>query len=215
LKALIVHQIPTGAWRENCYVLKNLQNEALLVDPGGEFQQIVDVIEDSEAKLIAILGTHAHYDHMGEVSRLKDHFSVPFYLHSKDKKLLRRANLYCKMFEGNHPIPIPTVDVYFDELERVIFFGSFSIEVICTPGHTPGSVSFHIDGHLFVGDILFKNRIGRTDLPGGDPKALYKSLKQLNTFPHETNVWPGHGSVTTIGDVFTNNSELLKIINES
>jgi hydroxyacylglutathione hydrolase len=182
------------------------------VDPGGVFQQIVDFIENSESKLIAILGTHAHYDHIGEVSRLKEHFSVPYYLHSKDKKLLRRANLYCKMFEGDHPIPIPTVDGYFDELERVILYGSFSIEVRCTPGHTPGSVSFYIDGHLFVGDILFHNRIGRTDLPGGDPKALHKSLKQLSTLPHGTIVWPGHGSVTTIGDLFANNSDLLKKI---
>ena len=207
-------QIPTGPWRENCYVVTNLQNEVLIIDPGGEYQQIVNYIESRHLKLLAILGTHAHYDHIGEVSALKEYFSVPYYLHSKDKKLLRRANLYCKVFEGERPISIPTVDRYLDEMGNTLSLGSFSIDVLWTPGHTPGGVFFYCEDCLFVGDMLGHHKIGRSDLPGGDQKALHSSLKQLGNFPRETIIHPGHGSACSIRDELENNPTLFEIINE-
>ena len=101
-----IKQIPNGKWKENCYIVNNVKNDALIIDPGGDEKNIVNFIKDKNLNVSAILNTHAHYDHVGAIQKLKDEFSISLFLHSKDEKLLKTANLYAKLFDG-----IATVDV--------------------------------------------------------------------------------------------------------
>lgn len=206
--SLKIGQITTGSWQQHCYIIYNDTYEAIIIDPGSEGEQIVQWIKDKHLNVLAILNTHAHYDHIGAVKVLKDIFSVPFFLNSHDLKLLKRANLYSKVFEGDHIIPIPKVDYYLDHIALPILLGSFSIQPLWTPGHTAGSSCFYIDSNLFVGDTLFHNKIGRTDLPGGNKKSLYKSLNHLSHFPKNTKIYPGHGPFTTIAAELETNNDL-------
>src|SRR5690349_13683472 len=97
---LVIHHIPTGKWKENSYVISNSFGEALLIDPGGKAEALEEYLEEKKIKPLAILNTHAHYDHIGAVSELKARYAVPFYLHSKDVRLLKTANFTLKIFEG-------------------------------------------------------------------------------------------------------------------
>lgn len=183
----------TGKWKENCYLVSNSNKTTLIIDPGDDFNDIADLVESNELKPFAILNTHAHYDHIGAVDQLKKKYSIPFFLHSKDSRLLRAANFYLKLFEGNSKIPIPTVDHYFDEIDNSVLSEEFVIEIIFTPGHTEGGVCLLIENHLFSGDTLLKGGTGRIDLPGGDETALIESVNLLLDLPGNIIVYPGHG----------------------
>ena len=174
---LNIKTITNGKWKENCYVVSNVNNDALIIDPGGDEKSIINFIKDNNLNAIAIINTHAHYDHVGAISKLKDEFLIPLFLHSKDEKLLKAANLYANLFDEIGPIKIPKVDYYFDQIEIQDYVKGFSIKVFFTPGHTWGSVCLLIEDSLFTGDTLFNGKIGRIDLPGGDEQALNKSLK--------------------------------------
>jgi len=202
-----IKQIPTGKWKENCYIISNLIGDAIIVDPGDNKQKIVKYIDNNRLNISAILNTHAHYDHIGAVKYLKDKYHSPFFLHSADEKLLRTANLYVKLFDGSGLIKIPDVDYFYEQLNMHDVIENFNIVVIITPGHTQGSVCLLIEDCLFTGDTLLNGKIGRTDLPGGDKQALNKSLKIISKIPNQTNIYPGHGTSSTIGhELIYNNS---------
>lgn len=196
-KPLLIKRFVTGKWRENCYVLSDSKGDAVVVDPGGNAEAIIRYAAASKLRVRAIVNTHAHYDHVGAVAAIRHRFKTPFYLHTADKKLLRSANLYRKVFDGTAPIDIPEVDAALEKVKTLVC-GSLKFRVISTPGHTPGSVCLLAQGNLFTGDLLFKGKVGRTDLPGGDKKALKASLKRLSRLPPDTMVYPGHGGSTTL-----------------
>lgn len=209
---IFVQQIITGKWKENCYVIHKTNQDTLIIDPGSEAKCIIEYIEGKQLNIIAILNTHAHYDHIGAVKILKTKFSVPFYLHSKDFKLLKYANLYINLFDGDDHISTPNVDFYINQVKTPICLGDFSIQVLFTPGHTQGSVCFLIEDCLFAGDTFFKGKIGRVDLPGGDKEALCNSLKNLSMLPPKIKIYPGHGGTSTILEEMQKNLELLEAI---
>ena len=165
---LTVKCLPTGKWWENCYVVSDAKKIAIVIDPGEDAQTIIDYIKSEKLDVKAILNTHAHYDHVGAVSDIKSHFGVAFYLHKNDFKLLKQANFYRAIFEGQRVIQIPEVDVDLSEIQT-LKFGGIAVTVLETHGHTAGSVSFLIDKNLFVGDTIIARKVGRTDLPGSDP----------------------------------------------
>jgi|TARA_B100000315_G_scaffold155664_1_gene144241 glyoxylase-like metal-dependent hydrolase (beta-lactamase superfamily II) len=198
LKEINIKQIPNGKWKENCYIINNNRKDALLIDPGGDEISIIDFIVGNNLNVEAIINTHAHYDHIGAISRLKKKFSIPFFLHSKDEKLLKTANLYVKLFDGDGTIKIPAVDHYLDKIDIQKYITVFPIKVLFTPGHTWGSVCILIHDKIFTGDTLFNERIGRVDLPGGDKLALEESLKTLSKLPGNICIYPGHGTSSTI-----------------
>lgn len=209
---LEIQRVPTGAWRENCYIVARPSGDALVVDPGAETEEILGRIREKGLRVHAIVSTHGHYDHVGAVAALKERLQVPFLMHSKDLKLLKAANLYRKAFEGREPVAIPDVDRVLDDVSTDLEIGPFRIEIIHTPGHTSGSVCLRVERNIFSGDTLFSRKIGRTDLPGGDSPALASSLRLLSGLPRYLRVYPGHGCETTIGTELDSNQQLRSLL---
>ena len=197
---IFIEKIVTGKWKENCYIIYDINKYSFIIDPGSNSDRIINFIKSKNLKVLAILNTHGHYDHIGAVKKLKDEFSIHFFLHFKDQSLLNHANLYLKFFLGDEFIQIPKVDYYFDKIRLPIKLVDFSIQILFTPGHTEGSVCFHIEDFIFTGDTLLKGKIGRIDLPGGDEHTMKKSLKRISKLPTIIIIYPGHGESTTLSN---------------
>ncbi|WP_408006747.1 MBL fold metallo-hydrolase [Pseudalkalibacillus sp. A8] len=201
-------QLTVGPVQANCYLLWNGQREALIIDPGSEADRINQEIEGLGLKPVAILLTHAHFDHIGALDEVRSRWKAPVYLHKEELKWLGNPDL-----NGSSFFPM-VQSVVMNEADHVLKggqdleVGSFTFKVLHTPGHSPGSVSFYFkESDLVVsGDALFMGSIGRTDLPGGDHKLLLKSIhNQLLSLDEETLVLSGHGPSTTIGDEMNSN----------
>lgn len=194
-------QIPLGPLQTNCYVVYDENHSCLIVDPGENPRKLSAVIEQLELKPEAIVLTHAHFDHIGAVDRIRDKYGIKVFIHEKEKDWLTDPALNgSKHFMLNEPIKARAADHLFKD-EGEMFIGGFKFEVLETPGHSPGSVSFYFPKANFVlaGDALFQGSIGRTDLPGGNHNQLIKSIHdKLLVLPEETEVLPGHGPATTI-----------------
>lgn len=183
---------------ENCYILHDDKN-AIVFDPGGDFESIKEFVDGKSLKVSAIMLTHGHFDHIGAAEKLKQHTSAPIYAHAGDMELIANGSDHAARF-GVSPFDIPIIDKFVENDEK-ISFGFVEIKVIHTPGHSEGSVCYYIekDKLLISGDTLFAESVGRTDLPGGDFETIEKSIKErLYTMPENTIVYPGHGYRTTI-----------------
>ena len=208
---LFIKTIVTGPFQENSYLLVDKSsNKSVLIDPGDEGQKIINYINEKNIVPLAIINTHAHLDHIGAISEIKEKYSIPFYLHVREKPILDSYPLACRMF-GIKPGKSPSVDEWFHSSGKLLI-EPFKFLIIETPGHTPGGCSFLINDAIFVGDTLFQGSIGRTDLPGGDRKILDKSLiKLIKKLNPETTVYSGHGPSTSIGFEKANNSFLIQL----
>lgn len=178
--------------------------EAILIDPGDEIAELLAAVRKTDAKVKAVLLTHAHLDHITGVGRVKQALGVPVWLHADDQFLYDAVVEQGMMF-GIRVEPQPPVDAHYSPGQPFLF-GRYQVDVLHTPGHCPGGVCLAIgradgaDRTLFVGDTLFAGSIGRTDLPGGDHSTLINSiLTVLFRFPDDAVVHPGHGPDTTIG----------------
>ena len=180
-----------GVYQENAYVIvDDATRDALIIDPGDEGESLVRYLESLKINLKAILLTHGHVDHVGAVDAVKDAFSVPVYISEIDMKFIEQR----KMAFGK----MKRADFFLKEGDEFIFAGK-KVQIIETPGHSRGSLSYYVDGLLFSGDVLFQNSVGRTDLPGGNMEELLYSIKEkLMKLPGETRVFPGHGPETTL-----------------
>lgn len=196
-----------GKWRQNCYLVSNNQKEVLIVDPGSDPEAIAELINELGVQPVAILNTHAHYDHIGAVSWLLEKYKIPFYLHSDDAKLLKQANLYKILFETKNSISIPPFGVDFAKGPEMLYVAGFSVRVIHTPGHTEGGVCLLIGNNLFSGDTLMPGGPGRTDLPGGDKAKLNDSLQKLRELPNDYLVYSGHGAPFMLQEFWKNNND--------
>ena len=209
MNTYFVKRIKNGELAENGYLVQSNQKNVIIIDPGGNKDYFIEIIKDENLIPLAILNTHAHYDHIGAVEGLRKQFGIPFYLHPLDKTLLGRANLYRTIFRSTKVVTIPKINKFFERGIDLLTIGDFSIRVIPTPGHTKGSVCLLLGNLLFSGDTLFKGRIGRTDFPESNFKEIQQSLKNLLTLPPDTIVYPGHGSNTSIGNEINNISEII------
>lgn len=196
--------------KENCHIVSAESNDCIIIDPGCNASLIIDYIESYKLNALAILNTHGHYDHIGAVTKVKEHFQIPFWIHSEEKKLVKSANLFMKVFHGNTMINVPEIDMFFDKTESPFLFGKIFVQVIATPGHSKGSVCFLIDNYLFTGDTLFKGAVGRVDFPGGSLNQLKLSLKKIADLPRHLIVCPGHGSNSTIENEIINNQKFIE-----
>lgn len=201
-----IETYPLGIYAANCYVITEGQH-ALIIDPGGKGKTLVSKLKEENICVDAILLTHGHFDHIGGVSYMQEQFSCPVYVEEEDVKLLKDTHLNCSMVgrEATVSKDIRTFDIGSNVI------GTFTCEVIYTPGHTDGCVLLQFDEHLFSGDVLFKNSIGRTDLPTGSQSKMINTLKIIKNLEPSLHIYPGHGERTTIQEELLANPYLLSI----
>ena len=194
-----IHTIVVGGLRTNCYILQS-NTAAIIVDPGDEPERIVRFIHDIKLKPSQIIATHTHFDHVLGVDAIRAKLKIPFLIHREDLSMLETMQSRVQQIMGFEVPPPPKVDSYLKDGD-VLSMGEETIQVLHTPGHSPGSVSLSGPGYVLTGDALFNQSIGRTDLPGGDLQTLIRSIKdRLFKLDDKTVVYPGHGPETTIGD---------------
>ncbi len=170
--------------------------EAVIIDPAGEEDKILDLIQTQGVKVKYILNTHGHSDHVLGNAKLKEVLKVPVCMHEADNRFFSDKAVREKASKELGLPPPDPADIRLKN-EDTVEVGTLKITVIHTPGHTPGSVCYLIDGNLFCGDTLFVGAAGRTDLIGGSLETLLESLeKKLIVLPKETIVWPGHAMET-------------------
>jgi hydroxyacylglutathione hydrolase len=172
----------------------------VVIDPGGDDDQILDRLKYHQLNLKYIIDTHGHFDHVDANQPLKDATGAQVAIHQADARMLDQPSNEALMFTGNR-LRLSKADILLKE-DDVISFGSYRLKVLHTPGHTPGGISLVMEGHpyVYVGDLLFAGSIGRTDFPGGSYDDLIAAVR-AKIFPLGDNytVYPGHGPVTTVG----------------
>ncbi len=207
---LIYMKIPVGMLQCNCQIIGDPKtHEAIVVDPGDEVERILSMLGRYKLKVMAIVSTHAHIDHVGGLAKLHQYTGAPVMMHSEDLPLYHGMDVQAA-FLGLATPELTDVDQLLKEGD-ILPWGGLEASVIHTPGHTPGSVSLFLPKEcgkvklalpqLFAGDTLFAGGVGRTDLWGGSMDQLMESLREkLMQLPEETVVHPGHGPATTIGE---------------
>ncbi|MDP1809010.1 MAG: MBL fold metallo-hydrolase, partial [Actinomycetota bacterium] len=178
---LIIETIPVGSLQTNCYLIAaKAGGDALVIDPGGDAEKILSAAAKHDLKIVTIINTHGHWDHIGANPALVKATGAKVFVHAGEEFSTRPDGV---LTDGE------TIEV-----------GGLEIKVIHTPGHTPGSSSFLVAGDLFSGDLIFYESVGRTDLPGSDEGKLHESIdSKVLTLPDKTNIFPGHGPKTSVG----------------
>jgi hydroxyacylglutathione hydrolase len=205
MTSLVVQALAVGPLGVNCVVVGAPESgEALVVDPGGDAERILDLLRVLHLRCTLIVNTHAHFDHVGANADLRRATGAALQMHGDDLPLYEQLALQAAFFGGLLPVPERApVDGLLSDGQRLTV-GGMTATVLHTPGHSPGSICLLIDADpplLLSGDTLFAGGIGRSDLAGGDSDALFRSLRdRLLTLRDETRVIPGHGPQTTIGD---------------
>jgi hydroxyacylglutathione hydrolase len=201
---MVIETFPVGPLRCNCSILVDDETRnAIVIDPGGDFDNIRARLENNAARVTAIVHTHTHIDHVGATAPLQRWSSAQAHIHEADRFLYDLLPVQAQLLG----VPLPErCDIEGDLVDDLVLrAGQVALEVLHTPGHTPGSVSFVVrsgdEAVAFTGDTLFRRGIGRTDLWGGDTDLIFRSLRtRLMTLPENTKVVAGHGPDTTIGD---------------
>jgi hydroxyacylglutathione hydrolase len=193
----------------NCWAVSaDGSDEAVVVDPGFYPEEVRAVLDRAGKRLVAVLGTHGHLDHIG-VAREVCGQDVALYIHQADELALtdQRAWGAGMPVEGDYRPALVRTVTDGDVLE----FAGFRIRVMHTPGHTPGSVCFVTDGFVFSGDLVFRGSIGRHDFPNSDEDHMMASLRRFLSLPDELDVYPGHMGTTTVGEERRSNPFLLSL----
>jgi glyoxylase-like metal-dependent hydrolase (beta-lactamase superfamily II) len=198
----MIHEIlPVGMLACNCSIFGDEQTrEGLVVDPGDNISEIIEILQRHGLTVKAIVITHAHIDHIGGAQKLKQATGAPVYMNPADEGLQKMMDVQAAWLGAPTPEPVEIDSPASDGTHLII--GAAEFHVLHTPGHTPGSISLWIPSErkLVAGDTLFRDSIGRTDLPGGDGRQILRSIHdKLLPLDDETTVIPGHGANTTIG----------------
>ena len=187
-----------GPLQENCYLVRREGSDrALLIDPGDEAPKLQAAMDELGVEPEAILLTHTHFDHIGAVAPLARATGAPVYCPREELPILADPSAFFGAMFG--PVEGWEAEHALDGGQRLQLAG-FDVDVVATPGHSPGHVTFVLDGALFSGDVLFQGSVGRTDLPGADHATLMASIATLlERFDDDTKVHPGHMGLTTLG----------------
>ena len=189
---MTVKTLPVGPLGTNCYLLADEENHAAVIDPGGNGDRIAAALREAGLQPAFILLTHGHFDHvLGVPELLAEYPDLPVYITETDYPEARDG--------GRFPYKMgPVEGIRFYDEGDVLSLGKHQIQVLRTPGHTPGSVTLKVDDLLFTGDTLFAGSCGRTDLPGGSPRDMMASLRRLAALEGDYHVYPGHERSTTL-----------------
>ena len=205
---LEVRGVVVGLFRENCWVVgSRRRGEACVIDPGDEPEEILALARDMGVRITRVVASHAHLDHIMAARDIVEATGAPFLMHESDLFIADNMPEAARGWLGREVAPAPRPDAFPVDGQDLEIAG-VSVRVIHTPGHTPGSLCLYAAdaGLLFSGDTLFRESIGRTDLPGGDTEQILRSIGQrLFALPDDTRVLPGHMQETTIGHERTHN----------
>ncbi|AZN40037.1 MBL fold metallo-hydrolase [Paenibacillus albus] len=197
-----------GPLQTNCYLLtEETGKRAFIVDPGMGPKRLIERIKERGLTIEAIVLTHAHFDHMAGVDDVRRAFGCPVYLHDAEADWLTdaRKNGSARWEDVTPPLTTEPAEYALSEGQQLELIGH-TFRIMHTPGHSPGSVSLLCGEHLLSGDVLFRQSVGRTDLPGGKERDLYDSIRtKLYKLDPAVRVYPGHGPQTTIGYEMANN----------
>lgn len=201
---ITIQSFTFGEFQENTYVLFDETRECVIIDPGcyksSEQQALVAFIKENGLTPVKVLNTHCHIDHVLGNTFAVEKYAVPLYLHEGELFTYKDTRRWTTML-GLAPLEIPENTVFVTE-EDVITFGNSELKIAFTPGHSIASIAFYHPGQHFAiaGDVLFRESIGRTDLPGGNYEILIESIRSvLFAWPDDTKIYSGHGVPTTIG----------------
>ena len=204
---LYYKRIVTEFLDENAYILYNDDNECIIIDPGFGFDLINSFITSNSLQPLAILATHAHFDHIASASSFIKEYDIGLYLCEYEKPIVENFQKAAN-FWGIADIAgeSPKESHWINKNEKNLTIGNFTFSIIFNPGHSPGSLSFIIEDLVFCGDLIFKGSIGRTDLPLGSPIDMKQSLTFfVNSFKNDCKLLPGHREETTLWEELKHN----------
>src|SRR3990172_6020411 len=191
-----------NSFETNCWLIgADGTDDAVVVDPGFAPARVHAMLEAEGKRAVAVLATHGHFDHIGSAAEFCGD-DLPFHIHEADLQAVTDPQAWGAGFQ-TPPVPVKDVRTLVDG--DVLTFSGFRVEVLHTPGHTPGSVCYRTDALVFCGDLVFAGAIGRHDFPNSDPAAMRRSLRLFLDLPDEMPAYPGHGPQTTVGRERTSN----------
>jgi hydroxyacylglutathione hydrolase len=197
-----------NSYETNCWLIAaDGSDDAVVVDPGFSAERVHELLRSAGKRPVAVLATHGHVDHVGSAAEFCGD-DLPFHIHEADALALADPRGWGAAYE-HEPIPVKDVRLLGDGDE--LRFAGFRIQVLHTPGHTPGSVCFRTDGSVLSGDLVFAGTIGRSDFSNSSPEDMQASLRRFLTLPDPLVVLPGHGPRTTVGRERANNPYLREV----
>lgn len=201
MNACTITKLVVGQMQENCYLIQDKETvQTIIVDPGDDGTYITDQLTKLSAIPVMIVATHGHFDHIMAAYELQVNFNIPFFIHPDDVFLLERMRESAKHFLGIDSVDPPPQNPQKLVAGQSIMLGKTTIQVLHTPGHTPGSVCLHMgDDALFVGDTIFAGgSVGRTDFQYSNHTKLMSSIQTILSYPNHVILYPGHGDDTIV-----------------
>lgn len=195
---MVIKELVVGPLECNCYLIVDEHTkETLVIDPGDEPDRIIDLVHENSLQVKYIVCTHAHFDHVGAISDIKQETGAPIIIHQDEREIYRSIREQAVLW-GFEIDDLPEPDMFVSEGNE-LEIGGLRFKILHTPGHTPGGICLFGEGVLVTGDTLFAGSVGRTDLFGGKLDSLKDSFKRLMSLPDQIKILPGHGPETTIG----------------
>ena len=198
---LKIHKLPVGELEANCFLVYDSEKNAVIVDPGAEPDYILSEIGSLGLKPLAILLTHAHFDHFGAAAEIIEQYQIPLYVHTLDRPLVTSAEYSLAVqlgFGAVYRRPDESAIRTFSDNDVLKFSEELEFQVLHTPGHSPGSSCFRCGDILFSGDTLFRDGVGRVDFQGGNIRDMRQSLARLGALEGDCKVYTGHYAETTL-----------------